>query len=432
MIVLSVGTIFPLSGRANESIPILFHNTLIENPEVVAAQKRLDAAKERLNVAKDGYYPELSLNASYGILEHVERKNKGQTKATISDLNPQDLAVSITQNIFRGGTDSANIRLNKAYISSTEAELEAIKQSVLMEMISSYVNVHRYNDLLKLAKLSVTNIEKQTELENTRIERGKGYNTDLLQAKSQLAESKSRLVRAERGLMKSINTYERLFQKIPDIIASPYIDVPRNAIPQSLDIATERAVANSLELKIAKHNVSVANERIGFVGGSRFGQLDAILSARSRNNLDGAEAEIFDYSAKIAYSISTPIPSFNNHSVNVEEHLLKAAQNSEISAMRDVALNVKVSWNDFKTAEKVAELENNRASIAQEFLNLARRERELNRRSLLEVLSGETNLYAAKIQAISAQADEVISSYSLLKSLGLLRPGVVIQKSNPK
>jgi adhesin transport system outer membrane protein len=62
----------------------------------------------------------------------------------------------------------------------------------------------------------------------------------------------------------------------------------------------------------------------------------------------------------------------------------------------------------------------NQANIAAEFLELARKERELGNRTLLEVLQGETDLINANSDAVKAQTDLAIAMYTLLNIMGRL------------
>ena len=60
----------------------------------------------------------------------------------------------------------------------------------------------------------------------------------------------------------------------------------------------------------------------------------------------------------------------------------------------------------------------NQANISGEFLRLARKERRLGRRSLLDVLSGETVEINASSDATSAENQVIVAAYSLLFVMG--------------
>ena len=83
------------------------------------------------------------------------------------------------------------------------------------------------------------------------------------------------------------------------------------------------------------------------------------------------------------------------------------------------------AWSNLQTARENAALLRNQANISAEFLELARKERQLGKRSLIDVLSGETNLINAQSDAASAESDVVIAGLTLLSVMGQLGAEVV-------
>ncbi len=72
------------------------------------------------------------------------------------------------------------------------------------------------------------------------------------------------------------------------------------------------------------------------------------------------------------------------------------------------------------TAKSNAEFLRNQANISGEFLVLARKERRLGKRSLLDVLNGETSYISALSSAVSAETDYALAAYKLLHAMGSL------------
>ena len=83
-----------------------------------------------------------------------------------------------------------------------------------------------------------------------------------------------------------------------------------------------------------------------------------------------------------------------------------------------------------KTAKNNAELLGNQANIAAEFLEFARKERTLGRRSLLDVLSGETALINSSSDAASAEIDVAIAVFTLLDAMGELDEAALTRKAD--
>jgi adhesin transport system outer membrane protein len=85
-----------------------------------------------------------------------------------------------------------------------------------------------------------------------------------------------------------------------------------------------------------------------------------------------------------------------------------------VSSLKDMARTVReriqTAWQNLLTARSRAEW----------FLELARKERTLGNRSLLDVLAAETDFYNAQIQLVGAEYDQMIEAYNLLYAMGRL------------
>jgi adhesin transport system outer membrane protein len=62
----------------------------------------------------------------------------------------------------------------------------------------------------------------------------------------------------------------------------------------------------------------------------------------------------------------------------------------------------------------------NQVVIVEEFLNLARKERKLGTRSLLDVLDGEINFINATSMAVAAHVETFLAAYQLYYAMGNL------------
>ena len=80
------------------------------------------------------------------------------------------------------------------------------------------------------------------------------------------------------------------------------------------------------------------------------------------------------------------------------------------------------AWSGWQSARERVEFLSNQVSMAASFLELARKERELGRRSLLDILNGEIGLINAQSDVTAARIDETIAAYRLMRATGQLSP----------
>jgi adhesin transport system outer membrane protein len=98
----------------------------------------------------------------------------------------------------------------------------------------------------------------------------------------------------------------------------------------------------------------------------------------------------------------------------------QAAEDRYMDTRELISEQTRNAWSDIKTARNNAAFLSNQANISAEFLDLARKERQLGRRSLLDVLAGETELINARSDAAAAKTSVAVAIFSLLSAMGEL------------
>ena len=82
------------------------------------------------------------------------------------------------------------------------------------------------------------------------------------------------------------------------------------------------------------------------------------------------------------------------------------------------------SWDQLLVQKQRSELLDQQADILKSFLTLAKKERKMGTRSLLDVLNGEVNYINSIATSIAARQDTKIAAYNLLFAMGSIRLGL--------
>ena len=180
------------------------------------------------------------------------------------------------------------------------------------------------------------------------------------------------------------------------------------------------------KLRASDMGAAIALETINSTKSSSFyPKFDVIASTLYKHNAGGAIGHQEDRSLKVQMSFP-----FNLGFTAI--NTLKAAKNDATSASLKVGETrdlieqlVRDSWANLKTARSTRWFLRNQATISSEFLELARKERKLGNRSLLDVLNGETALINAQSDASSAEVDVIIARFTLINALGRLNPNAL-------
>ena len=411
-----------INSTRGETLKELIVPLLESHNLVVASENDLKASKERLKVSRGAWFPTATVTTHYG----KEKQNK--TSGTDdTDLISRQADLTVNQLLWDFGSTNSIVKAADYGVKSSDYLLESTKQDLILRGATAYLNVIRTWRGLGYARQSELNIKKQTELENSLVKKGAGISSDALQAKATLSGAQARRVGAEGALAVARNAYRSVFQSDPSNFKN--LKVPKlikNIIPKTIDDAVKIALRGNPKLRASDMGAAIALETINSTKSSSFyPKFDVIASTLYKHNAGGAIGHQEDRSLKVQMSFP-----FNLGFTAI--NTLKAAKNDATSASLKVGETrdlieqlVRDSWANLKTARSTRWFLRNQATISSEFLELARKERKLGNRSLLDVLNGETALINAQSDASSAEVDVIIARFTLINALGRLNPNAL-------
>ncbi|WP_425404891.1 TolC family protein [Hwanghaeella sp.] len=391
--------------------------TLLQEHNLVeVARLDLQAANERVREAWGAYFPTLNLNAFVG------RHGKSNNNADSTLLNPREAKITLTQKIYDFGATDANITRSKLERRSAETFQKIAVQDLLLQALTAQLNIIRATELVDYARRSEQNILKQQKVEKDRVDAGGGQVTDLLQVQSQLAGARTRLVDAEGQLQLARNFYKRVFGDFPAPAAGKEVPlVPTNALPASVDEAVEMTKSGNLRVLAARLGADVLKQTAEATkASSYYPTLNAIGEVTTGNQVDGVDGHENETIAKLELNFPFNLGWTARNTVRAAELTHEAAFRRSNQVFTEIEEQVRNAWQNFRTARSNALLLNQQAELAGEFLDLAREERKLGKRSLIDVLAGETNLLNAQADATAANRDVAINAFTVLSFVSSL------------
>lgn len=397
---------------------------LNDHKRVDATRLDLEAAKQRAQAANAPWYPTLDATTSYG----YERQNKGNGTEDTA-MPPRSFELSLSQMIWDFGASNAAIDRARIEVTQAQQTLASTRQNVALEGINAWYNVVRQRKLLDFNNGSIENVKKQMQLEDARVQRGSGLATDVLQAKSQLAGLEATRSRLQGALNTAINRYRAVFGKQPPKASTKNMKLPKpplDMLPATLDDAISIAMEENPRLKATYLGTLIAAANVKETRASEFyPSIDASAERNLKRDEGGTVGGKQETLIKVELSYSLNLGMTGTNTLKAAE-LGQASGTKRFHEDRDlVEERVRNAWSDLETAKLRVEQLRNQTNIASEFLELARRERQLGNRSLIDVLAGETALINATSDAASAEIDVVQSVFRLLTSLGRLKADVV-------
>lgn len=397
-----------------ESLSDLLPEFLGTNNEYKAAQADAAAALESVEAAWGGFYPTLDTTGTYG------HENQIKPDAADTSMVSREIDFTLTQRVWDGGLTSSSIDTAKLQYDQTLAVLKSTESGLLLRAFTVYMNVLRSAKALEFAIQSEQNVQRQTELEDAMVERGAGYTTDTIQAKVQLAGAMARRVRAEGALEVAKNAYRGIFLKevgsVDEMTAPP---LPLDKLPATQEDAVMRSLENSPVLAASNLDTLIAGEAIKQTFASSYRPtVDGIVEYKLKEDVGATPGRQYELFGKVEVNFPFNLGMTATNTLKASKLAENSAAYRYADSKTQIEERTRNAWQELKTARLNAELLNNQANIAAEFLELARKERQLGNRSLLDVLSGEVALINANSDAVSAETDIAIAVVSLLDAMG--------------
>lgn len=385
----------------------------INNPTLRAARAEMRATAEALPQAQSGWMPQSDITGTVTSADvDPGRTGDGTTS--------KELALSVTQPLYRGGRTVSNIGSARNRIIAQGAILNATEQQLLLNVATAYMNVVRDKALVDLSESNISVVDRQFSASRSRFEVGEVTRTDVAQSEARLARAQANRTTAIGNLKSSIATYEQLVGTSDTNFVQTDIVF---TFPAQLDEAISLGERNSPLIIASEYLHQSAEKDIGTVFGELLPELG--LAASVDKTWDPQPGLTSDSSVKSLSLIAT-VPLYEGGYTRSRVRQAKYTANRRfieiVETQREARQNVISGWETLTAAR--AEIESRKAQVeasrvAQEGV---RQEAEFGTRTILDSLDADQEYLDSQVALVSAQRDEIVASFSLARALGILTP----------
>jgi len=408
------------SQNTNDSISklnlqsLLIH--LVKNDEEIKRFKsQAEQAKAQHSQSKGLYYPTMDLLADGG-REKIDNDFRPDTNE-----NRYNITLRANQLITDFGKTLDTIDRSGIILEQANARLEATRQQLMLEGVKAYINIVKTRERLDSARQSEARIKKLTGIEKTLVKKGAGLSSDVLQAASQLAGAMALRVFAEGELNLAKNRFQAVFFHFPtskEILQFKDIEFPYKKLPIMLEDAIAIADKQNPELLITMYDTQIAQKEIDIAKTAFYPQLNLFAEAINKYNDEGQMGHRDELSAGVEFRYNLFNGGGDRAALRSALANQKAASFHTGHVKKIIKEQVSNSWDQLSTLNQRSELLDQQADIVKNFLILAKKERKMGTRSLLDVLTGEINYINAVATSIATRQDTKIAAYNLLFAMG--------------
>lgn len=398
------------------------------NPQVNAQRAALRATDENVPQALSGYRPKISATGSYGAL-YTDSTSTSTTagRTTISKsqgwVDPRSAGATLTQTLYNGFQTANRTRQAEGQVFAARETLRVIEQTVLLDAVTSYMNLLRDNAILDLQKRNVEVIQEQLRQTRDRFNVGEVTRTDVAQAESRVAAAQSQMLSAQANQITSRAAYRRVIGVEAGRL-SPGTPVDRLS-PRVLDLAVAQGQAENPTVGAAEYGVDIAALQVKISEGALYPVVT--LNASAQKNWDASLSSLESFQGSVTGQLTVPIYQGGSEFSTIRQSKETLGQRRlELALNRDQArANVVQTWGQLEAAKAQITATQAQVAAAEIALNGVREEARVGQRTTLDVLNAQQELVNARVALVTAQRDRVVASYSLLAATGRLSVAVL-------
>lgn len=381
----------------------------VSNQNVAAAVANYAQARALVRVQRASYFPTL------GVSGGVTRTGRD---GGVSNSVQVALGTSWEPDVW--GRISNNVSAASATAQATEADLASARLAAQGELATNYFSLRASDAELALLRTTVEGYERSQQIAQNRYDQGIATKSDVLQAQTQLANTRADLLTLENQRAQLEHAIALLVGKAPaDFSVPPTAEWKPTALDVPL-LLPSTLLERRPDIAASERDLAAANAQIGIERSAYFPSLS--LSGSYGRSSSGVSNLFNAPNALWSLGVSVTQALFDGGAIAARVDSAKASRDSAVARYRQTVLAAFQSIED--------QLSTTRTLAAQETL---RREAstaadDVERQVLNRYRSGQvsyTDVVTAQVSALSARrallqllASRQTTSVALIQALG--------------
>ncbi|WKE65126.1 TolC family outer membrane protein [Gallaecimonas kandeliae] len=392
--------------------------TLDTHPDLRIVFSRYKAYQEQMRQAKSGYLPQVDLSAGYGYEKSDSPSVRALTGGHDRSLHRGEATISLRQMLFDGFRVSSEVDRLSNEAKAEQYQLLSSAENTALKVSKVYLDVIRQKAILELANRNLESHQKIFDSIRQRTESGVGTSSDLSQIAGRLARAQANVMAAQNNYDDAVANYIREVNAQPENLVIPVPDA--DMLPKTLDEGLEMAKTKHPLLESSQYDVSAAQAERRGAKSNYYPNFYLEVSQSDNNNLDGFKGYNNQFQAMVRMRYN--LFAGGHDSARVRETTYKLGEAKEIQqrTWREVAEGLRLSWNAYQSLDKQMSYIRRHVEASKETQVAYAKQFDLGKRTLLDLLDTENELFEARRDYLNAEFDETYARYRVLNAEGLL------------
>nr|WP_228481231.1 TolC family outer membrane protein [Vibrio fluminensis] len=399
--------------------------TLKNNPEIKQAYNEYQSAVKEHDASGGAYLPSIDLDAGIGY-EGIDPADSTGREDT--DLTRKEATLSLTQLLWDGnatindmsrtGADAESIRLQLLSDASdmalqvTQVYLDAVKATEVLALSESNLAVHKeiYRDIKK------------------RADSGIGSTADVTQVEARIAKAHGNLLAAQNNMIDTHTQFRRLVGQEPLGLIYPRADASK--LPLSLPEALDEAYDKHPVIKIAKVDVDSARYQYKQSKGNYYPTISIEASQSWRDDAGGDEGRSDETLAMLRLRYNLYNGGSDQDLSERAAYQLNKAKDLRDNTYRQVEESLRLSWSALDLTLQQKNFLADHVDSASETVIAYEKQYRIGKRTLLDLLNTENELFQARKDYLDAHYAEQYAKYRVMNATGNLLDSLLIEIPN--
>lgn len=393
--------------------------TIESSPDVGIIKSQYLSRIEQIGVSKGGFLPTVDLALGYGWESTDSPSTRSATNSHDDvELTRKEASLTLSQLLYDGSRTSNEVDRVTSEATAHRYQLWSAAENLTLEVADVYLNVIHAEEELRLAEQNLNDHIEILEGIRERSESGLSSASDLSQVKGRLSRAHANFLSTENNLLDAKARYLKTVGQPADELTA--VDSVDDKMPLSYGEALEHAGQVHPTLQAAKFDVDAAEAQLRVQDAAFRPDVRFELGSTWNDDLDGTEGHNNDQTAMVRLRYNL----FNGNSDTYREkqayYQLMEATGIEERAKRQVAEGLSLAWNAYQLIDKQIEFLSSHVIESEKTLIAYEQQFELSRRTLVDLLDAENELFEARRQELLAERDLTLAKYRVLNAMGEL------------
>ena len=383
-----------------------------ENPTANAERSNVRASASEFEAGAASFGPSVDIFGDVG----AQRKKIATSGITNSNFT-REVGLRASILLFDGYERANRLYQSAANIDQATYRLLATAETVALNAVEAYVDVVRHRRLVSASRDNIARHRDILSQIRKRVDGGTSPVSDRIQIEERVYAAEAVAVEIETALRDA----QARFRQVVGVSPKGKMTIPRvRNLPVSLNQFVANSIANHYKIKEAQKAVngleysrdatnSALLPRISLEGKASVGE--------DRAGSRGDESDLY-VGLRLAWKIY-------DHGVSSARDQVLADRVSEAeyrkeAVIRDIRQVAETAWNALVSSRKRHGIVSSQLASNREIATSYRKEYELSKRSLLDVLDAQSSLFSSQFSQISVAAVADFSRYRMLATMSRL------------